>query len=75
MLCILFELSFERLKWCLDVWLNSLIIAFNSMCFSLLEKPHLFKLDTSSTYIISIKPSTCDLDRFSIHQDFWVISQ
>ena len=55
----------ESLIWCLDVWLNSLIIAFISMCFSLLEKPHFFKLDTSSTDIISIERSSYDLDRSS----------
>ena len=50
MLCILFEMSFESLICWFDVWVSSLIYAFISMCFPLLEKPLFFKLDSSSSH-------------------------
>ena len=49
MFCILFEMRFESLICVLDVYLSSLFVAFTSMCFSLLEKPSFFKLDSFST--------------------------
>ena len=65
MLGIYVVMRFKSLICGLDVGLSSLFVAFISMCFSLLEKPPFFKLDTSSTNIISIEPSSCDLDRSS----------
>ena len=73
MLCILFEMRFESLIYGLDVCLSSLFVAFISMCFSLLEKPSFFKLNSFLTHPrqIPIELSTSSLDRilnsFSIH--------
>ena len=50
MLCILFEMSFESLICWFDVWVSSLIYAFISICFSLLEKSLFFKLESSLTH-------------------------
>ena len=49
-LCILFEMSFKSLICWFDVWVSSFFYAFISMCFSLLEKPLFFKLESSSTH-------------------------
>ena len=50
MLCIYVEMRFESLICGLDVGLSSLFVAFISMCFSLLEKPLFFKLNSFLTH-------------------------
>ena len=50
MLCILFKMSFESLICWFDAWVSSLIYAFISMCFFLLEKLLFFKLDSSLSH-------------------------
>ena len=47
MRCLYVKRRFESLICDLDVCLSSLYVALISMCFSLLEKPSFFKLDTS----------------------------
>ena len=49
MLCIYVERCFESKICWLDLCLSSLLVAFISMCFSLLEKHFFFKLDSFST--------------------------
>ena len=64
MFCILFEMCFESLIWCLD-WVAcvrlSSCVSFPSWKTSFLQARLL--LNTSSTNILSIKPSSCDLNR------------
>ena len=50
MLWLYVEMRFESLICGLDVSLSSLFVAFISMCFSLLEKPSFFKLDSFLTH-------------------------
>ena len=76
MLCILFEMSFESLICWFDAWVSSLIYAFISMSFSLLEKPLFFKLDSSSSHPRQISFLLSLLlviltDPQSIEENFW----
>ena len=76
MLCILFEMSFESLICWFDAWVSSLIYAFISMSFSLLEKPLFFKLDSSSShprqisFLLSLL-LVISTDPRSIEENFW----
>ena len=81
MLCLYVERCFESLICWLDPCLSSLLVAFISLCFSLLEKHSFLKLNSFSTdpwqisfYRAFVSLFSTDLDGFSIHWDFWVSS-